>query len=88
MLVFHVRSETKHLLSQGWEAFTSNPSLLLAVLASLALQLAAIYFPPLSGVLKMAPLTLDQLGLAALTSGATFLVVPRLLIKKPKEWIA
>ena len=83
-LVFQVRSETKHFFSQGWEALTSNKSLLLAVVGSLLLQMGALYFPPLSGVLKMVPLSLDQLLLTFAAAGSAFVIVPRLFIKPTK----
>ena len=83
-LVFQVRSETRHIFSQGWEALTSNPSLLVAVLVSFLLQMGALYFPPLSGVLKMTPLSLEQLGLTFASAGSALLIVPRFFIKPPK----
>ncbi len=83
-LVFQVRSETKHFFSQGWEALTSNKFLLLAVVGSLLLQMGALYFPPLSGVLKMVPLSLDQLLLTFVAAGSAFVIVPRLFIKPTK----
>jgi Ca2+-transporting ATPase len=83
-LTFQVRSETRHVFSQGWEALTSNPFLLVAVVASFLLQMGALYFPPLSGVLKMTPLSLEQLGLTFAAAGSALLIVPRLFIKPPK----
>lgn len=83
-LAFQVRSETRHVFSQGWEALTSNPFLLVAVVASFLLQMGALYFPPLSGVLKMTPLSLEQLGLTFAAAGSALLIVPRLFIKPPK----
>lgn len=84
VLVFQVRSETRHFFNQGWDALFSNPSLLVAVVASVLLQIGAIYFPPLSGVLKMVPLSLEQLGLTFAAAGSALLIVPRLFIKPPK----
>ena len=84
VLVFQVRSETRHVFSQGWEALKSNPSLLVAVFVSFLLQMGALYFPPLSGVLKMTPLTLEQLGLTFASAGSALLIVPRFFIKSPK----
>jgi len=84
VLVFQVRSETRHFFSQGWDALFSNPSLLVAVVASVLLQIGAIYFPPLSGVLKMVPLSLEQLGLTFAAAGSALIIVPRLFIKPPK----
>jgi P-type Ca2+ transporter type 2C len=83
-LTFQVRSETLHIFSQGWEALTSNPSLLVAVVASLLLQMGALYYPPLSGVLKMVPLSLEQLGLTFAAAGSALLIVPRFFIKPQK----
>ena len=83
-LVFQVRSETQHFFSQGWEALTSNKSLLLAVVGSILLQMGALYFPPLSGVLKMVPLSLEQLLLTFVAAGSAFVIVPKLFIKPPK----
>jgi magnesium-transporting ATPase (P-type) len=83
-LTFQVRSETRHVFSQGWEALTSNPSLLVAVVASFLLQMGALYFPILSGVLRMVPLSLEQLGLTFAAAGSALLIVPRLFIKPLK----
>jgi Ca2+-transporting ATPase len=83
-LVFQVRSETRHVFSQGWEALTSNPFLVVAVVASFLLQMGALYFPPLSGVLKMTPLSLEQLGLTFAAAGSALLIAPRFFIKPPK----
>jgi len=83
-LAFQVRSETRHVFSQGGEALKSNPSLFLAVFVSFLLQLGALYFPPLRGVLKMTPLSLEQLGLTFASAGSALLIVPRFFIKPPK----
>jgi hypothetical protein len=54
------------------------------VVFSFLLQMVALYFPPLSGVLKMTPLNLEQLGLTFAAAGTTLLIVPRLFIKSKK----
>jgi hypothetical protein len=46
--------------------------------------MGALYFPPLSGILKMTPLSFEQLGLAFAAAGSALLIVPRLFIKPPK----
>jgi Ca2+-transporting ATPase len=87
VLTFQVRSETRHVFSQGWEALRSNLSLLVAVVSSLLLQIGALYFPPLSGALKMTPLTLDQLVLSLISAAFALTIIPNLLIKKGKNII-
>ncbi len=90
VMVFQVRSETQHVFSQGWSAFNSNKFLILAVLVSFFLQLGALYFPPLSGILKMTPLSFEQLLLTLITASSAFLIVPKILIKpvKQKQYIS
>jgi hypothetical protein len=58
--------------------------LFVAVVVSLLLQMGALYFPPLSGILKMTPLTLEQLGLTFAAAGSALVIVPRFFIKSPK----
>jgi len=59
--------------------------LIVAVSASFLLQMGALYFPPLTEVLKMTPLSLEQLGLAFIAAGSALLIVPKLFIKSPKK---
>jgi Ca2+-transporting ATPase len=82
-LTYQVRSETRHVFNQGWEALTSNKSLLIAVIGSFILQMGALYFSPLSSILKMTPLSLEQLGLTFVSASAALLIVPKFLIKAP-----
>jgi Ca2+-transporting ATPase len=88
LLAYQVRSETHHVFSQGLEALTSNFPLFISVALSLALQLLALYWYPLSSVLKFTPLSLEQLGVAVLSASAAFLIIPRLLIKPQKSHAA
>lgn len=53
LLVFSVRSETKHYFHRFW----SNPYLLLGVGSSIVLQILAVYVPFLQTLLKTAPLS-------------------------------
>jgi hypothetical protein len=46
--------------------------------------MGALYFPPLSGILKLTPLSLEQLGLTFAAAGSVLLIVPRFFIKPPK----
>ncbi|MFA5868933.1 MAG: cation-translocating P-type ATPase [Candidatus Bathyarchaeia archaeon] len=81
LLAYQVRSDDRHLFSQGWKGLTENRFLFASLLASLALQLAVVYFQPLQEIFRVAPLTLDQLALCVVTAMSAFLIVPRLLIK-------
>ncbi len=55
--VFAFRSLQKPVTSIGW---LSNPVLIAAFTASLALQVAAVYWPPLQTLLKTVPLSSDE----------------------------
>jgi Ca2+-transporting ATPase len=81
LLALQVRSDEKHFFQQGWKALTGNKLLLGALVSSLLLQLAVVYFPPLQEIFSVAPLTLQQLLLCVVTAMSAFLIVPRLLIK-------
>jgi Ca2+-transporting ATPase len=67
-----VRSERESLLSQG---VRSNVPLLLAVVLTLALQLAIVYLPVLNTVFKTAPLDAIELIVCLLMSSVVFLAV-------------
>ena len=88
LLAYQVRSETRHIFAQGLEALTSNPPLFGSVVLSLSLQLLALYWQPLSSVLRFTPLSLEQLGVAALSASVAFLIIPRLLIRPRKSHAA
>jgi Ca2+-transporting ATPase len=55
--VFNVRSETKSIFSIG---FLSNPLLFLSIIASIAAQCIAIYWPPMASVFSLTPLSLQD----------------------------
>ncbi|AZQ67732.1 cation-transporting P-type ATPase [Silicimonas algicola] len=55
--VFAFRSLQKPVTSIGW---LSNPVLIAAFTASLLLQVAAVYWPPLQTLLKTVPLSIDE----------------------------
>jgi Ca2+-transporting ATPase len=67
-----VRSERESLFSQG---VRSNLPLLLAVLFTLALQLAIVYLPAGNAVFKTVPLDAVELGLCLLMSSLVFFAV-------------
>jgi Ca2+-transporting ATPase len=87
-LAYQVRSDDKHVFSQGWKGLTSNRLLFASLIFSLVLQLTVVYFPPLQEIFKVAPLTLEQLLLCMATAMSAFLIVPRLLIKPGNSVIA
>ena len=67
-----VRSERESLFAQGvW----SNPALALAVVATVALQLATLYVPALSRLFKTAPLTTRELIVCLALSSVVFVAV-------------
>jgi Ca2+-transporting ATPase len=70
--VLAIRSERESLFSQG---LLSNRPLLLAVLLTSGLQLAAIYAGPLSGLLKTEPLDRLELLLCIATASVIFFAV-------------
>lgn len=70
--VLAIRSERSSLFSQG---LLSNPLLLLAVVASLGLQLAIIYVPVLNGVFRTVPLSASELLTCFAVSSVVFLAV-------------
>jgi Ca2+-transporting ATPase len=70
--VLAVRSERESLISQG---VRSNAPLLLAVLLTLALQLAIVYLPVLNAVFKTAPLDAVELIVCLLMSSVVFFAV-------------
>ena len=67
-----MRSERESLFSQG---LRSNSPLLLAVLLTLALQLAIVYVPVLNAIFKTAPLDAGELVVCLLMSGVVFVAV-------------
>jgi Ca2+-transporting ATPase len=70
--VLAIRSERDSLFSIG---LLSNPSLLLAVLLTFALQMAVLYVPWLQPVFKTAALTAGELGACLAVSSVVFLAV-------------
>lgn len=70
--VMAIRSETRSLFSIG---LLSNKPLLLAVLATVGLQLAVIYVPYLNTFFHTQPLTLAELLIATGVSSLTFMAV-------------
>jgi Ca2+-transporting ATPase len=69
MLALEVRSETNSLFRIG---LFSNPSMVWAMLVTLALQFAVIYLPFFQNIFSTRPLTLPELGI---TFGAGMLVL-------------
>ena len=67
-----VRSESRSTFRLG---FTTNRFLLIAVLGTLAAQLAAIYLPVLQDLLSTQPLSLTELLVVLVASTATFWTV-------------
>ncbi|MBM3292327.1 cation-transporting P-type ATPase, partial [Candidatus Bathyarchaeota archaeon] len=86
VLAYQVRSETKHLFKQGLSAFTNNPGLLLAVISSFILQVGVLTFPPLQGIMKMAPMKIEYFILCVIASLSALIIVPGWLIPKTKDW--
>lgn len=70
--VLAIRSERESLFTMG---FRGNPWLTGAVAATVALQLGAIYFPPLSRLLATRPLPLRDLAVSAALAAAVFVAV-------------
>ncbi|MGJ0525728.1 cation-translocating P-type ATPase [Burkholderia gladioli] len=70
--VLAIRSERRSLLTQG---LRSNSPLLGSVLLTLALQMAAIYAPPLNTLLGTSPLTPLELAVSLAASLVIFLLV-------------
>lgn len=58
--------------------FWTNRPLLIAFAVTMAAQVAAVYWPPLQGMLRTVPLTVDHLGLLVLLA-LPLLVVPELV---------
>jgi magnesium-transporting ATPase (P-type) len=77
-----VRSDDKHLFSQGWKGLTGTRMLFVATVASMLLQLMVVYWAPLEDIFKVSPLTLGQLLLCVVSAMSAFLLVPRILIKQ------
>lgn len=70
--VVAIKSETASVFSTG---IFNNKPLLLAVIATILLQLAVIYIPALNTYFHTQPLSLKELGLAFGISGIVFVVV-------------
>jgi Ca2+-transporting ATPase len=79
--VLAIRSERDSLFRIGPG---SNKPLLLAVLLTLALQLAILYVPWLQSVFKTAPLTAPELGFCVIVSSVVFAAVEveKLLVRR------
>jgi Ca2+-transporting ATPase len=79
--VLAIRSERDSLFRIG---LGSNKPLLLAVLLTLALQLAILYVPWLQSVFKTAPLTAPELGFCVIVSSVVFAAVEveKLLVRR------
>ena len=65
------RSRTRSFFTLG---FFKNPYLLIAIAASILLQLAAIYVPFMQNILGTAPLALKDIGLIVLVTSSIFFV--------------
>jgi Ca2+-transporting ATPase len=70
--VLAIRSQRETLFRRG--IFTNRP-LLLAVAATVLLQMAAVYAPPLQGVFRTVPLLPGTLALCVAASAALFLAL-------------
>src|SRR5574340_711058 len=70
--VLAIRSERDSLFSMG---LLSNRLLLVAVVATTALQLAILYFPALNRIFKTAPLDAGELALCVAGAAAIFVAV-------------
>jgi Ca2+-transporting ATPase len=67
-----VRSETESLFALR---LTTNPQLLAAILGTLALQIAVVYWPPGQGILRTEALTLPDLAIVLAASTLVFWAV-------------
>lgn len=77
---FTARSETDSVFKIG---FFSNRPLIIAVFASVLLQLFVIYTPFMNSIFKTAPLSINELGFVFLISSLIFFIVEfQKLIKK------
>jgi len=79
--IMAIRSERQSLFTLG---VTSNPLLLLAVVATLGLQLATIYVPAMNRVFRTEPLTATELILCLAVSSVVFVAVEleKLLVRR------
>ncbi len=57
-----------------FKRFFANPYLIAAIVLSLALQMAILYWPPFEGVFSTVPLSLEDLGLLALFASIIILM--------------
>ncbi|RPI43269.1 MAG: cation-transporting P-type ATPase, partial [Betaproteobacteria bacterium] len=74
-----IRSERESIVSIG---FWSNPTLMLAIVFTLAMQLATIYVPALNPIFKTEPLPAHELAICLTLSSVVFLAV------EAEKWLA
>jgi Ca2+-transporting ATPase len=70
--VLAIRSESESLFSLG---LLSNKPLLLAILLSIAMQLAVLYVPFLQPIFGTGPLSLPELGFCVAVASVVFIAV-------------
>ncbi|MFN8964403.1 MAG: cation transporting ATPase C-terminal domain-containing protein, partial [Gemmatimonas sp.] len=70
--IMAIRSERQSLFRLG---VTSNPALLLAVVATLLLQLATIYVPAMNRLFHTVPLTAGELAACVVMASLVFVAV-------------
>jgi Ca2+-transporting ATPase len=70
--VLAIRSESESLFSIG---LLSNKPLLLAILLSIAMQLAVLYVPFLQPIFGTGPLSLTELGFCVAVASVVFIAV-------------
>ena len=81
LLAYQCRSERHHILALGWRGLTENRMLFLSVLASTAIQILIIYWPPLQAIFHVKPLNPLQLSICILGALTALLIFPGKLIK-------
>ena len=80
LLAYQCRSERHHILALGWRGLTENRMLFLSVLASTAIQILIIYWPPLQAIFHVKPLSPLQLSICILGALTALLIFPGKLI--------
>jgi Ca2+-transporting ATPase len=82
LLAYQCRSESHHILKQGWKGFIANRMLAVAGVVTLVLHFSIIYVPFLNEIFHVVPLTPFQLLICFVGSLSAFLVFPGKLIKR------
>ena len=82
ILAYQCRSESKHILKQGWNGLFANKMLAVSGVVTLILHFSILYVPFLNEIFHVVPLTPFQLLLSFAGSLSAFLIFPSKLIKR------